>query len=250
MREILNDFISKEKFFTIEDLENYRNDSLSGILINIVRINETLKELKISKESQKEINDFLKDFKPFITNSIEYFQKNLNNLEILLKDLERFIAKWDDRVFLELKKIPIIIPFLEGNLNTNKLLSGVEEFFTIKPNTWRNLPTIQKDDLQDFIRCYLNQAWTPAGIMAMRVIESAVRDYYSEITSKESTNWNEILIDLKKNHPDANQDLIKRLDYIRKNVRNPLAHPELRLNFQEAEECFQQALYVLYLIYK
>jgi len=250
MKKVLNDIISFEKTNNIKEATHFRNELLAGLLLNVVKINDILNELNISKKSQKEILAFLKDFKPFLDNDIDYFRSNLKEIKVLLNDLERFANRWDDRVFVELEQIPIIIPFLDGNLNTKKLLNGPEEFFQQNPSIWNNLPTIQKEDLQDFIKCYLNQAWTSAGIMAMRVIESAVRDYYKKITNSELSNWYDILANLKGKYPNANKNLIKRLDYIRKNVRNPLAHPELRIGFQEAEECFQQALYILPLIYK
>ena len=136
---------------------------------------------------------------------------------------------------------------MEGNLNPKKLVSGAESFFSER--IWQNLQQIEKKDIEDCVKCLLIERWTPAGIMAMRVIESAVRTYYKTLTGKVKTNWYSILEDIKKNHPDVDKNLIEELDYIRKHIRNPLAHPELRINQTEAEEAFMHTMKVLTQIY-
>ena len=158
------------------------------------------------------------------------------------------IGIWIDRVYREIGELIIIKPYLDGDLNYEKLRKGIEVFF--EPNVWRNMQEIEKNDLQDFKLCYISKAWTSAGIMAMRVIESAMRNYYTIITKgKTLTNWNEILNDLKKNHPKADKDLLKKLEYIKDNLRNPLAHPELRIEAHETEEAFHHAKYVVNKVY-
>ena len=95
-------------------------------------------------------------------------------------------------------------------------------------------------------------AWTPAGIMIMRVIESAVRKYYKDITKTDKKeSWGYLLKDLEENYSEkTDKKLIDELSYIRKHIRNPLAHPEdLYESHEEADIAFVHAKKVLTSIY-
>lgn len=205
-------------------------------LINKHNISEKIrKEMELELKKIKEIYDNKKSIKEKTKDTIKFYENLIVKVRV-----------WEDRIYEEIGEMIISKPYLDGNLNYNKLIKGVEYFFDIE--TWENLQDIEKRDLQDFRTCYLHKAWTPAGFIAMRTIESAVRKYYKDLTGQDKNKWWKITDELLK-HPKANQDLVKKLDYIRVHVRNPLAHPEIRITIQESEEIFQQALQVLTKVY-
>ena len=115
------------------------------------------------------------------------------SLDIISEIAERSDI-WEDRIITELGKIPLILPFVDGIIAPQKMLKGAKSLFDQNPAIWDKLQGSVKSDLEDFIRCYLSQAWTPAGIMIMRVIESAVRKYYKDITKTDKKeSWGYLL---------------------------------------------------------
>ncbi len=206
-------------------------------------LRKKLEELSISEPTQKELKELIKEMSKFKDKEVP---EQLKGLEDLSKKYHRRIEIWHDRIHTELGNIIITQPYLDGNLNSEKLLKGIEHYF--ESTTWGNMQAIEKEDLQDFRTCYLNKAWTPAAIMVMRVIESSVRKYYFDLTGKKKTQWWKITDELMKN-PKADKNLIKELDDLRKNVRNPLSHPELRMDSNEVEKAFLHAVIVLPKIY-
>ena len=143
-----------------------------------------LKELDISKETQKDIQFFRKKFLDYNPNDSTSYIIAESSFTNILKEIEESSALWEDRISIDLKKIPFMMPFLEGSLDSQKLLQGPGSFFTLKPEVWENLKVIEKNDFKEFINSYLNRSWTAAGIMAMRIIESTVRTYYTNLTHK------------------------------------------------------------------
>ncbi len=111
------------------------------------------------------------------------------------------------------------------------------------------MKNLEKEDLDDGCRCLSLQAWTPASMINMRVVESVLRSYYKKITGKDPNRkqWNNILIELKAS-PSTNTLLIGYLDYLR-DIRNRLQHPDARVEQSEAEEVFSHALNIINILY-
>ncbi|MFX0173902.1 MAG: hypothetical protein ACFE9L_18615 [Candidatus Hodarchaeota archaeon] len=66
-------------------------------------------------------------------------------------------------------------------INPDNLMEGVQTFFT--PEIWNRLQEIEKEDLEDGGKCLLLELWTPASMIVMRTVESALRMYYHQCTS-------------------------------------------------------------------
>jgi len=205
------------------------------------KLDELLQKYNLSLETRNDIQRFEKRMQPLVN--------KLPEKEFFI-EFKTFITNridiWQDRIRLEIGKLYVIKPYTSGELNYDKLIKGIQNHF--ESSTWKNLTELNKMDLEDFRICYLSKAWTPAGIMLMRVIESAVRKYYTDLTGKKLTGWGKITVELKK-HPKADKTLVDELDDLRKNVRNPLAHPEERMDVKEVEKTFLQVLIILPKIY-
>ena len=179
---------------------------------------------------------------------LEKFQKRLD--QIFKKIVENLIKKlpiWEDRIINELIKIKVVKLSTNTNLNPEKLSLGAKSFFDIK--IWDEISNLEKDDLEDGCRCISLQAWTPAGMIIMRVIESVLRNYYQKQTSNNPTGkmWGQMLTDLKS-IPSANQKLVGYFEYL-KDIRNALQHPEARLSQFESEDVFHHAMNILNTFY-
>ncbi len=221
-----------------------------------------LEQLEIQKETIEEISIFIKKFQEVrrIRNardklSEEKDKSKYNELndkigEFIAKSQEQLIRKipiWEDRIIHELMKIKTVKLSTDTNINPEKLSNGAVSFFD--KQIWDQMSDLEKNDLDDGCRCISLQAWTPAGMISMRAIESVLRNYYQKQASKDPTGkmWGQMLTDLKA-IPSANQKLIGYFEYL-KEKRNALQHPEARLSQFESEDVFNHAIHIFNIVY-
>lgn len=179
---------------------------------------------------------------------IEKLDKHIVQLHDEVKEnLIKRIPIWEDRIINELIKIKVVKLSTDTILNPEKLSLGAKSFFEKK--IWDKMSNLEKEDLEDGCRCISLQAWTPAAMITMRVIESVFRNYYQKITSNDPVGkmWGSMLIELK-NHQSANQKLVEYFDYL-KDIRNKLQHPDVRFSQFEAEDAFHHAINILNTFY-
>jgi len=212
----------------------------------------TIKEIEKSIEQCNKLIDIVKQGEAIKggqnIKEIKKYQKRLSQLfEGVKENLIKRIPIWEDRIINELIKIKVVKLSTDTILNPEKLSLGAESFFDIK--IWDQISNLEKDDLEDGCRCISLQAWTPAGMITMRVIESVLRNYYQKQTSSDPTGkmWGQMLTDLKS-IPSANQKLVGYFEYL-KDIRNALQHPEARLSQFESEDVFHHAIHILNTFY-
>ena len=231
--------------------------------IPLIRLKNKFENLEIQEGTIKEIEKLIKKCKDVVDipkqidkkieegKSKKEVEKLQNRISQLTTEVEENLIKkipiWEDRIINELTKINVVKLSTDTNLNPEKLSLGAESFFDIK--IWDKMSNLEKDDLDDGCRCISLQAWTPAAMITMRVIESVLRNYYQKITSNdiEGKMWGPMLIELK-NHQTANQKLVGYFDYL-KDIRNKLQHPDVRFSQFEAEDVFHHAINILNTIY-
>ena len=211
----------------------------------LIQLSDTLKRCSIQNETISEIDQFIKKTKEIIV--IE--NKNKKNREVikLQKVLVPVIGIWQDRIVNEIRKIKVVKLTTDTVLNPDKLAEGAKSFF--KDEIWNTMTDLEKLDLEDGCRCISLQSWTPASMITMRVIESSFRNYYKQITNKDTNDqfWGNMIAELK-NDQSADQKLLGYYDYL-KDIRNKLQHPDARLSQFEAEDVFHHAIHILNTIY-
>lgn len=221
----------------LESLE-IQEDSSQEIELIIKMCNEALDIVK--QQEKKEEGKSIKEN--------EKLNNRFNQLDKAIADkLTKRIPIWEDRIINELIKINVVKLSTDTNLNPEKLSLGAKLFFDIK--IWDKMSNLEKDDLEDGCRCISLQAWTPAGMITMRVIESVLRNYYQQQTSSDPTGkmWG-IMLEQLKLISSANQKLVGYFDYL-KDIRNALQHPEARLSQFESEDVFHHAMNILNTFY-
>ncbi len=228
----------------------------------LISLKNKLEQLEIQKVTIEEIDFHLDKFQEVFEirkernklseekNSKKYNELNKEGtkiLEIMQEQLIKKIPIWEDRITNELIKIKTVKLSTDTILNPEKLSIGAVSFFDKK--IWDEMSDLEKNDLDDGCRCISLQAWTPAGMITMRVIESVIRNYYQKQTSRDPTGkmWGQMLTDLKA-IPSANQKLIGYFEYL-KDKRNTLQHPEARLSQFESEDVFHHAIHILNIVY-
>lgn len=221
-----------------------------------------LEEVPIHEATFKEVERSLEIATHLLNNNKE--RKNLQNegkkeeAAVLKKkmdkedqdfrnDLTKRIPIWEDRINNELRKIKVVELSTDTILNPEKLSSGAKSFF--EDQIWNQFSNLEKEDIEDGCRCISLQAWTPAGMITMRAIESALRSYYQKTTnnSPEGKMWGPMLDELL-NNTSPNKKLIGYFDYL-KDIRNSLQHPDARLSKFEANDVFHHAIHIFNTIY-
>lgn len=145
------------------------------------------------------------------------------------------------------QKLIIFEAFTDGMLNPEKLLTGASSFFS--QEIWEKLQTIEKLDLNESAKCLLTSSWTAAGVMAVRALESGIRTYCSNFGENYTNKmtFGQMIAELK-NSSKTDTKFVGYLDYL-KEIRNDLAHPNVRIEQFESEQVFQHTVYVLEKIY-
>lgn len=240
----ISEFIEK-----LSSLFRVRSNQFIFELIN------DLDNLSISPETKSEIEDlkesiieiFKAEYKGESIDDAVLSPKVLNGFVMSIEQINNRIIVWKDRIINELKKRDVIELVTDTDLNPNKLKEGGSAFFN--PELWKSMSDLQKADFNDGCKCVVVGSWTPAGMIIMRSIESAVRTYYNKITDEDPTevDWGKLQQELSS-AKSVDKKLLGHLSYL-KDLRNELQHPDKRLDRSEAENILTQAIHVFKRIY-
>ena len=218
-------------------------EKISEVLEKIMK---GLRLLDIMEETQSEIIDYCKKTNKFVSGKDIF--KTTNDLLRFTDSLSTKIDVWNDRIFWKLNSINIFQLTTESNLNTEKLSIGAKSFFN--EDIWYKMQKIEQEDLADGCRCLSLQAWTPAAMITIRVIESLLGTYFKNQTGNDlpdKPTMGSLIKQLEKN-PNADQEFIGYFNYLR-TVRNKLQHPDTRFTQFEAEDIFNQAIHIINQVY-
>jgi len=194
--------------------------------------------LKSSKETLEQIN-WCSSVQKEMGNWINKFSKYKKESHLSKEDMEKLrgdVEKWYSIIRNE-SKYSFFIEEDKRMVIPNKLYSGASEFFSDRHN-WEKLENQTKKDLNDACLCLLYDLPTPACMILFRALEGSLRNYYKlKCNIDEKINWGQILSSLKK-YPNIDESLLNHLDYLRKNFRNPVEHPDISFSIREAENIF------------
>lgn len=156
-----------------------------------------------------------------------------------------------DGIFYEVKE--------PGLLDCKTLLYSPQELF-IKKNNWKKISERARRDISECCKCIAFKLPTSAAIMAMRATEDVLRKFYEKKTGRKISgfiNWGDIISELKKKISELKkkknikesvknlEKLTADLDYIKRNYRNPVAHPDVIYKPKEAEWLLQSSVKVI-----
>ena len=218
-------------------LLNFNTSIFSGLHLMLIN----LEKFALLENVQSEIREFMDVSVKLHKNKSK--KKIKDQIVSKWDDLEKRLPVWDDRIIAEFGKINFITLSKSTHLNPEKLSKGVETFF--REDSWDNLSELQRGDISDGCKCIALQAWTPAAMITMRVIEECLRFYYRKTTGNDGSGkvWGNLLHKLKE-VPNSDKNLLSYFDYL-KEIRNKLQHPDARITQHEAETIFLQAIELL-----
>jgi len=114
----------------------------------------------------------------------------------------------------------------------------LEEGESILPTDIRlKLPPESIEDIREAAKCMAFEVNTASGFHTIRATEAVIRMYYQEVVGSapkiKDRNWGAYIKVLRAKGADPR--VIGFLDHIRESYRNPISHPDQRLDAQEAQ---------------
>lgn len=121
----------------------------------------------------------------------------------------------------------------------DKLTSDCEMLFP--EGIFGELSEIAKYDVKEAGMCIAFERSTAAAFHILRATEDILRMLYCCCVKRgrvKVLTWGNITKDLEKKRKKPSNGIMKNLDYIRSNFRNPTIHPEVRHDIEEAQSLF------------
>lgn len=134
----------------------------------------------------------------------------------------------------------------KGAFDTTALIDRAEEVI-LNRQVKNRLPEQTIYDLKQAGKCIAFEIPNAAGFHIIRAIEAVIRLYYEKeigaIPKPKDRNWGAYIKNLRS--AKANEKILTSLDSIREHYRNPILHPEERLEFDDAFNLFNLSITVI-----
>jgi hypothetical protein len=244
-------------------------------ILGLINMGSTLRYLRERQEGHPITHPMETKGKFFyVQHSIEGFLAALDEYDMTITrraatDLCEFLDK------IKLKEVGSLLTSEEANnlretiMSLEKTLwaeaSGIHSFFTTDKKisidkltlkqeslfpgeTFSELPEIAKYDVREGGMCIAFERGTAAAFHILRATEAVLRELYCRIVKQKRIkrlNWGDITVDLVQRRKKPSTTIMKNLDYIRENFRNPTSHPEVRYDIEEAQSLFNLCIDVM-----
>lgn len=202
--------------------------------------------LPASQRSAKKIIKQLDNLVPDDVQEIFAFEKSdifqhyeLSGLAATFKDFETVLKN-------DMPEMSTFAVAQIGILRTDDLINSA--YRQINETLQSELEKKAKDDIIEAGKCLAFRVSTASAFHACRAIETGIDQYYAALTGKPyavsanggNNNWGAKIIALEKEKADSK--VTEFLTHIRKQYRNPVAHPEVVVDEHEAVDLFIASL--------
>lgn len=158
----------------------------------------------------------------------------------VVQRIETFLSRFGDALAHETKSFLIFYVPQEGIYSVIDLIGNADK--ALANATRSKLPKEATDDFREGGKCLAFQFNTAAGFHLLRAVEKVLRIYLKLVTGRDAEqghlNWGTCVRDLTASQ-QADRKVVGVLDQIRSLHRNPLMHPQVFLNLDEARSVFQ-----------
>lgn len=180
----------------------------------------------------KTVDDIQKELdKPLAAGAVSRMLSALQTFEIVLA--------------AELETMNTYVVSKKGIYSTSELIDRADEAFTVPIRSALSPEAIE--NIRQSGRCLAFDSYTASGFHMIRAAETVIFDYYKRVTQqtpkRKDRNWGAYVSNLRahnKKSPQlaADEKLIALIDQVREHHRNPVMHPEVTLNEDEALSLF------------
>ncbi|MGI8738859.1 MAG: hypothetical protein ACR2KU_04195 [Gammaproteobacteria bacterium] len=221
---------------------------VGDIYLILLRANAWLHDLKrgslgvVLKTSLPSIEDLSGEISQVMSNrgiaswgeDIGFYKDGIKRIVDDAKALENVLSA-------ELRRSDTYFVVKTGAYDTDTLIEHADEVF-VQP-VREKMSERSREDFCQAGRCLAFDCHTAAGFHALRSTESVIWDYLYALTGEElprkMRSWGNYIKKLKG--AGAESGIIELLDYIRTKFRNPIMHPDQKLDDTQAHNLFDAA---------
>ena len=133
----------------------------------------------------------------------------------------------------------------EKRLNVDKLINDIKSLMA--PNVFDELNSIAQYDFNEAGKCIAFDLPTAAAFHSLRGIEGTLRMFFELITKTPPLKlmWNGMVSQLRTHTSPTPNEILDHLDSIRRNYRNPTAHPDKIYDIDGVQDLFSEAIAVI-----
>jgi hypothetical protein len=172
-----------------------------------------------------------------------------------VSEIPRLAKEFETVLAAELETTDTYYVSEKGIYSTSKLIESAELLFS--PSVRNEMPDKAIADVRQAGKCLAFDMDTASGFHMVRATETMIHKYYETVTGsalrRKDRNWGAYVRNLNthlKNNPTSRIDrkLVVLIDQVREHHRNPVMHPEITLDSDEAQSLFSicQAIIVTF----
>lgn len=201
--------------------------------------------------------EYFDKFELKVCNRISYarkLKKIKDNLEKMKKDyqitgeeakqIENIMDDFNNTITAEIIEVEAYI-ITDKRMSVDKLVNDVGSLMA--PNVFDELSSIVQYDFQEAGKCIAFERATAAAFHALRGIEGTLRMFFERITQTPPLGlmWGGIVVQLRRHSSPPPGAILDHLDSMRRNYRNPTAHPDKIYDIEGVQDLFSEALAVI-----
>ena len=151
-------------------------------------------------------------------------------------DINQKLSEFEHVLAAELQQISTFVTAQKGIFDTGRLVEDAEYMFSEEVRVWLSEQAIV--DIRQAGRCLAFELSTAAGFHLARAVEDAIRKYYETIAGtpydiiNQGRSWAKYISSLKSK--GADDKVLSALDQMRDLHRNPISHPDINLETDDA----------------
>ncbi len=212
---------------------------LNSVKMNLGRFLKNIEELNLLVTLKTNYYSKLKDFKSNLDNTPKDYRLTLKDTKIL----ENLVNSIWEVIRAELggKNVYTIT---EKRLRVEFLINNIKQLFA--PDVFDNLPDLSRFDFKEAGKCISFARSTAGAYHILRGMEGVLRWFYDQLNNSAGCRdlWGTITSNLKNMVNPPPNEIIDQSDAIRKNYRNPTAHPELIYDINEVQDLLTECIAV------
>ncbi len=127
----------------------------------------------------------------------------------------------------------------DKKITIEKLTEKPEQLFP--EGVFDSLPEFARIEIREAAMCIAFERNTAAAFHVLRAAEDVLKTYYRAIVKRDRVapcTWGAMTHDFRRRRKRPSDLILRNLDYVRENFRNPTAHPEKRYDSEEAQSLF------------
>ena len=139
----------------------------------------------------------------------------------------------------------IVFVITEKRMKVTKLLDDIKKLFAT--DVFINLPDLPRFDFKEGGKCIAFERPTAGAFHILRGMEGILRWLHDKLTNSSgySNNWGQVIQDLKNLSNPPTREILDQSDAIRRNYRNPTAHPELTYTIDDTQDLLSECIAVV-----